>query len=84
MNEFWLWFWRPIAEFLGTVALVGACILSVLIALVLYSCYIAWKQGRCSHDFHSCNAQWQAARWRCGKCGLETQSMNSPSFKEKP
>jgi len=33
MNEFWLWFWRPIAEFLGEIALLG---LFGIVALVWF------------------------------------------------
>jgi hypothetical protein len=40
MNEFWLWFWRPMAEFLGALALFGA--LAGLAALGL-GVAIAWR-----------------------------------------
>lgn len=32
MSEFWLWFLRPIAEFLGVIALVSVCLLFLYIA----------------------------------------------------
>lgn len=71
MNEFWLWFWRPIAEVLGTIALIGTVIIAVFVGLVIYALYIGVKQKFCSHDFYSVNGQWQPARWRCRDCGLE-------------
>lgn len=36
MNEFWMWFWRPIAEFLGTMALIAALLFVCAIVIVVY------------------------------------------------
>ena len=72
MSEFALWFWRPIAEFLGTVALVGALVAVAVIAFILYTLYITARQKYCTHDWFSCNGQWQPPKWRCRKCELET------------
>ena len=38
MSEFWLWFWRPLAEFLGVIA--GFFILFAALALVFIVNYI--------------------------------------------
>ena len=35
MNEFWMWFWRPIAEFLGTMALIAALLLGCAIVILV-------------------------------------------------
>lgn len=47
MNEFALWFYRPIAEFLGTMALIAGLLLAAFIMFGLYSIYRAivyrWK-----------------------------------------
>jgi hypothetical protein len=43
VNEFWLWFWRPVAEFIGALALIAA------ILVVYAGCYLAsllWKRAR--------------------------------------
>lgn len=35
MSEFWIWFWRPIAEFLGAMALIfGICVLFAIYVFV--------------------------------------------------
>lgn len=35
MSEFWLWFWRPIAEILGVLAVIaGLCLLSLVTLLI--------------------------------------------------
>ena len=71
MNEFLLWFVRPIAEFLGTVALVLAVIAVAVIVMLGYALYIAMRQKYCAHDFSSVNRQWEPPIWRCRKCGFE-------------
>jgi hypothetical protein len=43
MNEFWLWFWRPLAEFLGaitTVVVVAAVIFAVMVSAMFF--YMVW------------------------------------------
>lgn len=40
MSEFWFWFWRPFAEFLGTVALIFGVV--ALYALFIFA-YEAWR-----------------------------------------
>lgn len=30
MNPFWIWFWRPIAEFLGTIALFAVVVVGLV------------------------------------------------------
>ena len=86
MNEFWMWFWRPIAEFLGAIAFLAALVVVIAAGMVLYACYVALRQKLCRpHDMHSVNGQWQAARWRCRKCGLETNppfAAGQPTSKE--
>lgn len=48
MNEFWFWFWRPFAEFLGTAAFVIAFIVGVVVlffaACFIYMAYIYIEQ----------------------------------------
>lgn len=34
MNEFWMWFWRPVAEFLGAMALI-LCLCALFAIYVL-------------------------------------------------
>lgn len=49
MSEFWLWFWRPIAELLGGLALLAAVLLifAVLILAGMVSDNIkAWRKRR--------------------------------------
>ena len=36
MSWFWLWFWKPFAEFLGGVALVAAIIVAVFLGFVFW------------------------------------------------
>ena len=47
MNEFWLWFWRPAAELLGSLALVAA-VAVVFAVLMLASAALdkikAWRK----------------------------------------
>jgi len=43
MNEFWLWFWRPLAEFLGaiiTVVVVAAVLFAVMVSAMFF--YMVW------------------------------------------
>ncbi len=47
MNEFWLWFWRPLAETLGALAGVGA----ILGLLLLAGAAVALK-NRIKAAFH--------------------------------
>lgn len=79
MSGFWLWFWRPIAEFLGTVAFIAAAILLVLVCVILYACYRAIREKYCAHDWFNINGQWMPAKYRCRKCGLESASLISPN-----
>ena len=50
MNEFWLWFWRPIAEFLGAIAFFAAFVALVVIGFIAYLCLLAiqdkWRKFR--------------------------------------
>ena len=39
MNEFWLWFWRPIAEFMGGIAMLVAIIVVSVVTLVLIALF---------------------------------------------
>jgi hypothetical protein len=49
MNEFWLWFWRPIAELLGSLAMlaaVAAVMFAFLLAGVASDSVKAWWKRR--------------------------------------
>ena len=41
MSEFWLWFWRPIAEILGTVAMIAGVICLIAIGVVVVAVFQA-------------------------------------------
>jgi hypothetical protein len=49
MNAFEMWFWRPIAEFLGSVALLGFVIVAILGIAVLVHLYTIAKVWVSSH-----------------------------------
>ena len=42
MNEFWLWFWRPIAEFFGYVAMFAIFTTGILGVIFILS----WVESR--------------------------------------
>ena len=50
MNEFWLWFWRPIAEFLGALAFIAAIVAIAFVGFIAYLCFLAirdkWRKFR--------------------------------------
>ena len=50
MNEFWLWFWRPIAEFLGALAFIAAIVAVAFVGFIVYLCFLAiqerWRKFR--------------------------------------
>ena len=46
MNEFWLWFWRPLAEFLGALFMIVAVLGVVGICIVANAYYDDWLKKR--------------------------------------
>ena len=53
MSEFWIWFWRPVAELLGTIALAVA-LLALATAIVIAGTSIdkvkSWRKRRVQKD----------------------------------
>jgi len=53
MNEFWLWFWRPVAEFLGVIAFIATFLVVGVICMFFYWLFIfskerikGWRKGQ--------------------------------------
>lgn len=42
MSEFWLWFWKPIAELLGALALAVALVALVFVGMIGVALYQRW------------------------------------------
>jgi len=43
MNEFWLWFWRPVAEFLGVISFIAAILVVGIICMFFYWLFMISK-----------------------------------------
>lgn len=54
MNEFWLWFWKPFAELLGSIA---------LLAVIVGGFFVVWGCFFCVHEIRRLKKRlWRRAK----------------------